>query len=238
MGQEIEQIFIILLITCLKLKIKIGVIMTDSIVPAELIERKIYLIRNKKVMFDSDLAELYDVETKVLNQAVKRNIARFPEDFMFQLNKEEALELSRSQFVTLKRGQNIKYLPHVFTENGVAMLSSVLNSERSIQVNIQIMRTFTKIREMLSSHKDLRHKIEEMEKKYNSQFKIVFNAIKELMTPPEKLARKIGFKIENMDLKGFSFSSTLKNIVIVLSYLKDKPFKKRSHFLYIKQLSF
>ncbi len=212
--------------------------MTDSIVPAELIERKIYLIRNKKVMLDSDLAELYDVETKVLNQAVKRNIARFPEDFMFQLNKEEALELSRSQFVTLKRGQNIKYLPHVFTENGVAMLSSILNSERAIQVNIQIMRTFTKIREMLSSHKDLRHKIEEMEKKYNSQFKIVFNAIKELMTPPEKLARKIGFKIENMDLKGFSFSSTLKNIVIVLSYLKDKPFKKRSHFLYIKQLSF
>ena len=170
--------------------------MTDSIVPAELIERKIYLIRNKKVMLDSDLAELYDVETKVLNQAVKRNIARFPEDFMFQLNKEEALELSRSQFVTLKRGQNIKYLPHVFTENGVAMLSSVLNSEMAIQVNIQIMRTFTKIREMLSSHKDLKRKIEEMEKKYDSQFKIVFNAIKELMTLPEKQVRKIGFKIE------------------------------------------
>ena len=170
--------------------------MTDSIVSAELIERKIYLIRNKKVMLDSDLAKLYDVETKVLNQAVKRNIARFPKDFMFRLNKEEALELSRSQIVTLKRGQNIKYLPHVFTENGVAMLSSVLNSERAIQVNIQIMRTFTKIREMLSSHKDLRHKIEEMEKKYDSQFKIVFNAIKELMTPPEKQVRKIGFKIE------------------------------------------
>ena len=170
--------------------------MTDSIVPAELIERKIYLIRNKKVMLDSDLAKLYDVETKVLNQAVKRNIARFPKDFMFRLNKEEALELSRSQIVTLKRGQNIKYLPHVFTENGVAMLSSVLNSEMAIQVNIQIMRTFTKIREMLSSHKDLKRKIEEMEKKYDSQFKIVFNAIKELMTPPEKQVRKIGFKTE------------------------------------------
>jgi phage regulator Rha-like protein len=170
--------------------------MTDSIVPAELIERKIYLIRNKKVMLDSDLAKLYDVETKVLNQAVKRNIARFPKDFMFRLNKEEALELSRSQIVTLKRGQNIKYLPHVFTENGVAMLSSVLNSEMAIQVNIQIMRTFTKIREMLSSHKDLKRKIEEMEKKYDSQFKIVFNAIKELMTLPEKQVRKIGFKIE------------------------------------------
>ena len=170
--------------------------MPDSIVLTELIERKIYLIRNKKVMLDSDLAELYDVETKVLNQAVKRNIARFPEDFMFQLNKEEVSGLSRSQFVTLKRGQNIKYLPHAFTENGVAMLSSVLNSERAIQVNIQIMRTFTKIREMLIQHKDLKHKIEEMEKKYDSQFKIVFNAIKELMSPPEKQVRKIGFKIE------------------------------------------
>jgi phage regulator Rha-like protein len=170
--------------------------MPNSIIPVEIIENKIYLIRNKKVMLDSDLAELYDVETKVLNQAVKRNIARFPEDFMFQLDKEESSELSRSQFVTLKRGQNIKYLPHAFTENGVAMLSSVLNSERAIQVNIQIMRTFTKIREMLLSHKDLKHKIEEMEKKYDSQFKIVFNAIKELMSPPEKQVRKIGFKIE------------------------------------------
>ena len=170
--------------------------MPDSIVPAELIERKIYLIRDKKVMLDSDLAKLYDVETKVLNQAVKRNIARFPEDFMFQLNKEEASELSRSQIVTLKRGQNIKYLPHAFTENGVAMLSSILNSERAIQVNIQIMRTFTKIRKMLASHKDLKQKIEEMEKKYDSQFKIVFTAIKELMSPPEKPVRKIGFKTE------------------------------------------
>ena len=170
--------------------------MSDSIVPAELIENKIYLIRNKKVMLDSDLAKLYDVETKALNQSVKRNIERFPEDFMFQLNKEEAAKVSRSQIVTLKRGYNIKYLPHAFTENGVAMLSSVLKSERAVQVNIQIMRTFTKIREMLISHKDLKHKIEEMEKKYDSQFKIVFNAIKELMSPPEKQVRKIGFKIE------------------------------------------
>ncbi len=170
--------------------------MSDSIVPAELIENKIYLIRNKKVMLDSDLAKLYDVETKALNQSVKRNIERFPEDFMFQLNKEEAAKVSRSQIVTLKRGYNIKYLPHAFTENGVAMLSSVLKSERAVQVNIQIMRTFTKIREMLISHKDLKHKIEEMEKKYDSQFKIVFNAIKELMSPPEKQVRKIGFKTE------------------------------------------
>ena len=127
---------------------------------------------------------------------VKRNIARFPEDFMFQLNKEEAAKVSRSQIVTLKRGYNIKYLPHAFTENGVAMLSSVLKSERAVQVNIQIMRTFTKIREMLIQHKDLKQKIEEMEKKYDSQFKIVFNAIKELMALPEKQVRKIGFKIE------------------------------------------
>ena len=114
---------------------------------------------------------------------------------MFQLNKEEAAKVSRSQIVTLKRGQNIKYLPHAFTENGVAMLSSILNSERAIQVNIQIMRTFTKLREMLIQHKDIKRKIEEMEKKYDSQFKIVFNAIKELMSPPEKQVRKIGFKI-------------------------------------------
>ena len=167
--------------------------MSNPIIPSELIESKIYFIRDRKVMLDRDLAELYNVETKVLNQAVKRNLARFPEDFMFQLIAEEVLEISRSQIVTVKRGQNIKYLPHVFTENGVAMLSSILNSERAIQVNIQIMRTFTKIREMLISHKDLKQKIEEMEKKYDSQFKIVFNAIKELMTSPEKPKRKIGF---------------------------------------------
>jgi phage regulator Rha-like protein len=129
---------------------------STAIVPQEIIENKILLIRNKKVMLDSDLAHLYDVETKVLNQAVKRNVSRFPHDFMFQLTKVEYDSL-RSQIVTLKRGQHRKYFPYVFTEQGVAMLSSVLHSERAIQVNIQIMRTFAKIRQMMVTHEGLRH---------------------------------------------------------------------------------
>lgn len=152
-------------------------------------------------MLDSDLAELYGVETKKLNQAVKRNIARFPKDFMFQLTKEEA-ETSRSQNVTLKsqivtsksgHGGRRK-LPYAFTEQGVAMLSTVLRSERAILVNIQIMRTFTKIREMLEDNKELREKIENMENKYDSQFKVVFDAIKRLINPPEPPKPKIGFR--------------------------------------------
>ena len=137
-----------------------------EIIPQEVVERKIYLIRGQKVMIDGDLAELYAVETRTLNQAVRRNIKRFPPDFMFQLNAAEAGELSRSQFVTLKRGHNIKYLPYVFTENGVAMLSGILKSDRAVSVNIQIMRTFTKLRELMSTHKDLKRKIEQMERKY------------------------------------------------------------------------
>src|SRR4030042_1324624 len=164
-----------------------------AVIPVEVIEGKILVIRGHKVMIDRDLAQLYGVETRAFNQAVKRNINRFPEDFMFRLTNEEAAALSRSQFVILKRGQNIKYLPYVFTENGVAMLSSVLNSERAITVNIQIMRTFTKLREMLATHKDLRLKIEEMEKKYDHQFKVVFDAIKQLIEPPVKSKRKVGF---------------------------------------------
>ncbi len=144
-------------------------------------------------MLDKDLAQLYGVETKALNRAVKRNLDRFPDDFMFQLSKEEYDELLRYQFGTLKRGQHSKYLPFAFTENGVAMLSSVLNSDRAIKVNIQIMRTFTRLREMLMTHKDLKDKIEAMEKKYDYQFKIVFDAIKELLEPPVKAKKKIGF---------------------------------------------
>ncbi len=166
-----------------------------ELIPVEMIEKRIYLIRSQKVMLDRDLAELYEVETRVLNQAVKRNLNRFPEDFMFQLTPEEVGELSRSQIVILKRGQNIKYLPYAFTENGVAMLSSVLNSERAIEVNIQIMRTFTRLRELLMTHKDLQRKIEDMEKKYDHQFKIVFDAIRQLMAPPETKKRKIGFEV-------------------------------------------
>ncbi|MDO8283137.1 MAG: ORF6N domain-containing protein [Thermodesulfovibrionia bacterium] len=122
---------------------------------------------------------------------LKRNIKRFPDDFMFQLTKEEYSELLRCQFDTLKQGQHSKYLPYVFTENGVAMLSGILNSKRAIHANIQIMRTFTKLREMLATHKELRQKIEEMEKKYDHQFKIVFDAIRQMMTPPETKSKKI-----------------------------------------------
>ena len=144
-------------------------------------------------MLDYDLAKLYGVETKILNQAVKRNTKRFPRDFMFQLNFQE-VSGSRSQFVTLKRGQNIKYRPYAFTEHGILMLSSVLSSERAVQVNIEIMRAFVKLREMLASHKDLALKLAAMEKKYDSQFKVVFDAIRELMTPPEPKPRRIGFR--------------------------------------------
>jgi len=162
----------------------------NNLVPVEVIESKIYMVRGRKVMLDRDLAKLYGVKTKVLNQAVKRNKARFPEDFMFQFTKEEAEEIllfsSRSQLVTLKRGQNIKYLPYAFTEQGVAMLSSVLNSERAIQVNIQIMRTFAKLRQILATHEELRRKIEDLERKYDQRFKVIFDAIKALVRPQKK----------------------------------------------------
>jgi hypothetical protein len=167
----------------------------QSLVPTERIETAILLIRGQKVMLDRDLAELYGVETRVLKQAVRRNIKRFPRDFMFELTRQENQSL-RSQNVTLKRGQHSKYLPFAFTEQGVAMLSSVLNSQRAIDVNIEIMRAFVRLRQMLSAHKDLGRKLAALEKKYDDQFKIVFEAIAELMTPPEKPARKIGFEVK------------------------------------------
>jgi len=148
--------------------------------PMERITGKIYLIRKQKVMLDMDLAELYGVETRTLVQAIKRNIDRFPSDFMFQVSKEEFASL-RSQFVISKGKGGRRYPPYAFTEQGVAMLSSVLNSKRAIQVNIQIMRAFTQLRQMLLTHKDLKKKIEAMEKKYDKQFKIVFEAIKQLL---------------------------------------------------------
>jgi len=157
------------------------------LVPSEKIESKIYFLRGKKVMFDRDLAVLYGVETKVLNQAVKRNMERFPEDFMFQLAKEEAqISAPRSQIVTLKKGQNIKYLPYAFTEQGVAMLSSVLNSRTAILVNIQIIRTFVKLKEMALSYKEILSKIEQIEKQYDQQFQVVFKAIKMLLEDKPK----------------------------------------------------
>ncbi len=168
---------------------------SNSVVPVERIERHILLIRDHKVMLDRDLAELYGVGVKVLNQAVKRNIARFPEDFMFQLTAEEEERL-RSQSVTLKtgRGQHRKYPPYAFTEQGVAMLSSVLNSPRAVQVNIEIMRAFVLLRQMLASNEGLARKLAALEKKYDAQFKIVFDAIRQLMAPQQPPKRRqIGF---------------------------------------------
>jgi len=168
-----------------------------ELIPVEIIEKKIYLIRGHKVMLDRDLAELYGVETRVLNQAVRRNLDRFPEDFMFALTREEIMNLS--QIVISSR---IKHAPNVFVfaEQGVAMLSGVLNSERAIQVNIAIMRTFVKLREMLSSNKELAHKLMMLEnriEKHDGEIKAIFNAIRQLMVPPETKSKKpIGFRRE------------------------------------------
>ena len=169
--------------------------------PDELIVNKIYLIRGHKVMLDSDLSEIYGVETRVLKQAVRRNIKRFPADFMFELTKEEN-DILRSQFVTLKRGQHSKFLPFVFTEQGVAMLSSVLNSERAVMVNIQIIRVFVNLREMLTNTLSLKLDIEEIKKKLENQDKnieLVFSYLDELIEKQENPLprRQIGYKRQN-----------------------------------------
>ncbi len=164
------------------------------VLPEKRLESKIYFIRGKKVMIDKDLAELYQVETKILNRAVRRNLDRFPDDFMFQMSKKE-MEIWKFQFGTSNREKmGLRKAPLVFTEHGVAMLSSVLHSKRAVQVNIQIMRTFTKIREMLATNRELREKIEKLEKKYDQQFKVVFQAIKKLLAFEEKPRGDIGFK--------------------------------------------
>ncbi len=168
---------------------------TDTnFIPAERIERRILLVRGQKVLLDRDLAELYGVETRVLNQAVRRNIGRFPEDFMFALSREEILRISQS--VTSSGQAELKYSKSVlaFTEQGVAMLSGVLNSKRAVEVNIAIMRTFVQLRQWLSTHADLARKLASLERKYDEQFRAVFDAIRELMeptTPTQK--REIGF---------------------------------------------
>ena len=166
-----------------------------SLIPVERIELKIYLLRGHKVMLDQDLASLYQVPTRALVQAVKRNTDRFPADFMFQLSKDE-LEHWRSQFVisnpSLKMG--LRRPPYAFTEQGVAMLSSVLKSKRAVLVNVAIMRTFVRLREILTTHKDLAQKLAEMEKKYDAQFRVVFDAIRKLMEPPPRPPRRpLGF---------------------------------------------
>ena len=162
----------------------------------------IFLIGGKKVMLDANLAELYEVPTKVFNQAVKRNRGRFPADFMFQLRNEEFAAL-RSQIVTLEtgRGRHRKYLPHAFTEQGVAMLSTAPRTRRAVAVNVEIMRAFVRLREILATHKDLANKLDTLERKYDAQFKVVFDALRRLMTPPEPNKRKIGFLVRERALR-------------------------------------
>jgi hypothetical protein len=167
-----------------------------SIVPVARNEHAIHLLRGQKVMLDSDLAELYGVPTRRLNEQDRRNLDRFPPDFMFQLTPQETAVL-RSQFATSKKHRGgRRYAPLVFTEQGVAMLSSVLKSRRAIQVNIEIMRAFVRLRQMLTSHAELARELAEMEKKYDAQFKVVFDALRQLMTPPEPKGRRIGFRAE------------------------------------------
>ncbi len=172
------------------------------VVAASSIDKRILVIRGQKVLLSSDLAQLYGVPPKVLMQAVRRNVTRFPEDFMYRLTAVESRSVTahvlglRSQFVTLERGRHLKYPPYAFTEQGVAMLSSVLRSKRAIQMNVAIMRAFVRLREVLAAHKELAEKLVELERKFEShdrQIRGIFDVIRELMRPPEKEARRIGF---------------------------------------------
>jgi len=166
----------------------------NATVPLERIERAILLIRGQKVMLDADLAALYDVETKTLNRAVRRHPKRFPADFMFRLSAEEFDDLRRQSGASSSWGGR-RYPPYAFTEQGVAMLSSVLNSERAVEVNVAIMRAFVRLREMLASNADLQRRLDELEAKYDAQFRAVFDAIRQLMKPPDDPKRKIGFGV-------------------------------------------
>jgi len=169
----------------------------DEIIPMEVIQQKVCLIRGQRVMLDCDFARLYGVETRTLNQAVRRNITRFPEDFMFSLTREEIMRISQIVISSGDSGTNkLKFSKSVFvfTEHGASMLSSVLNSQLAVQVNIQIMRSFAKLRELMSQHKDLSLRLDKLEKQYDAQFRVVFEAIRALMTQPEKKRPLIGFK--------------------------------------------
>lgn len=173
------------------------------LVPEEIIERKIFLIREQKVILDFHLAELYGVKTKLLKRAVRRNINRFPPDFMFVLNTDEYNSLRR-QIGSLKRGTHAKYLPYAFTEQGIAMLSSVLNSERAIQMNIAIMRAFVKLREIITSNKELAQKLIELERKievHDDEIQEIYEVIRRLLEPPQQPRRQIGFRIEEPKTK-------------------------------------
>ena len=167
-------------------------LLMTALIPKDRIEKSIYLIRGQKVMFDTDLANLYEVQTGALNRAVKRNQERFPEDFCFQLNEKESESL-RCQIGISKGKGGRRYSPYVFTEQGVAMLSSVLKSKKAVLVNVQIIRTFVELREMLISNRELGRKLAHLEKKYDHKFKVVFDFIDELMLPPVKQTKQIGF---------------------------------------------
>jgi hypothetical protein len=167
----------------------------SSLIPVERIENAIYLIRGEKVMLDRDLAELYEVTTAALNQAVRRNRERFPNDFMFQLTSSEVVKMNRSQIVIgSQKHRDPRFPPYAFTEQGVAMLSSVLRSKRAISVNVEIMRAFVKLRQMLASNAELSRRLDELEGKYDRQFRVVFDAIRQLMSPPVPAGKQIGFR--------------------------------------------
>src|SRR5712692_6177961 len=168
---------------------------SPSVVPAERIEKQIILLREHKVMLDADLAELYGVTVGALNQAVRRNIERFPADFMFEISEDELTNLKSQSVISSARwGGRRRSRPYAFTEQGVAMLSSVLRSERAVQVNIEIMRSFVRLREMLASNRDLARRLNKLEKRYDAQFKAVFDAIRQLMAPPVASKRRLGFR--------------------------------------------
>jgi len=171
----------------------------ETAIAADVIEKSIFIVRGHKVLVDADLAELYGVETRSLVQAVKRNIERFPSDFMFQLTQKE-FDVLRSQIVISKGKGGRRYRPYVFTEQGVAMLSSVLHSKRAIQVNIAIMRIFVRLREMLSAHRELAAKLKELEDRiqdHDEQIQAVFEAIQQLMSPPATQNKRIGFEVKD-----------------------------------------
>jgi hypothetical protein len=170
----------------------------NSLIPAERVEKAICVLRGHRVILDRDLAELYSVTPKRLNEQVKRNRHRFPDDFMFQLTPKETTTMmaSRSQIATLKRGQNIKYAPYAFTEHGALMVANVLNSPVAVEASITVVRAFVRLRQMLASHVELARKLSALEKKYDAQFKVVFDAIRQLMEPPPAKRRSIGFHTE------------------------------------------
>ena len=167
----------------------------SALIPATSVERCILSIRGKRVMLDADLALLYGVSTRVLNQAVKRNRERFPEDFMFRLTAAEKAEVI-TKCDHLRPLRFSPSLPHAFTEHGAIMLASLLNTQIAVEASVHVVRAFVRLRELLSPHKDLARKLEELETKYDAQFKVIFDAIRQLMTPPVKLRRSIGFRVE------------------------------------------